>query len=147
MNKLVEAFVPGIARTKGSLTPKRIQGRTPVLVDSELSIAWRRLVAYQARNALPEGHVPSLAPIMVSIVVTLPGLDWKDVLSQGSGDIDKIVRNVLDALAVDPKKPDLAAGVYVNDAQVVCVNATKQPDRAGTLRRGLHLIAWENVDA
>lgn len=136
---LVEASVPGVPRTKGSLT-HRGGGR---LTDSDLSIAWRRLVAYQVRRALPEGYEPFAGPVYTELFFTLPGLDWSDIIRQGAGDKDKLERNVLDALAVDPKKPDLSAGVYINDAQVIDGRTAKQPDRAGILPRGLFLRVWE----
>jgi len=138
MNPLVQVFVPGFARTKGSLTYKG-RGR---MVDSDLSIMWRRLVAYKAGAAYGE-RAPSELPIYIEAVYTLPGADMAAIIRQGAGDLDKLDRNILDALATDPDKPDLSAGVYVNDAQVIALNVAKQPDRGGIIPRGVHLKVWE----
>ena len=138
MNLLIDVFVPGFARTKGSLTHKG-QGR---LADSDLSIVWRRLVAYKARAAYA-GRDPSPLPIYIEAVYTLPGADVAAIIRQGAGDIDKLDRNILDALATDPTKPDLSAGVYLNDAQVIALNVAKQPDRGGIVPRGVQLRVWE----
>lgn len=143
MHLLFEAFVPGFARTKGSLTYKG-RGR---MVDSDLSIMWRRLVAYKCRAAYLSGfdgrREPSALPIYIEGVYTLPGLDMAAIIAQGAGDIDKLDRNILDALATDPDKPDLSAGVYLNDAQVIALNVAKQPDRNGVIPRGVNLKVWE----
>ena len=143
MNPLVQVFVPGFARTKGSLTYKG-RGR---MVDSDLSIMWRRLVAYKAGaayvNAVGQRLPPSELPIYIEAVYTLPGADMAAIIRQGAGDLDKLDRNILDALATDPDKPDLSAGVYVNDAQVIALNVAKQPDRGGIIPRGVHVKVWE----
>jgi Holliday junction resolvase RusA-like endonuclease len=145
MNLILDTFVPGIARTKGSLDVVNAggRGRGAVLADTELSTKWRRLVAYQARRAY--GREPSLLPIKVEIVVALPALDWPMITRKGAGDVDKLARNVLDALAVDLSKPDLAAGVYVDDSQVVDLHVIKLADLGGTLPRGLKLKVWESL--
>lgn len=143
MNRLIDIFVPGFARTKGSLTHKG-QGR---LADSDLSIRWRRLVAYKAGaayvNDVGQRLPPSELPIYIEAVYTLPGADVAAIIRQGAGDIDKLDRNILDALAYDSAKPDLSAGVYLNDAQVIALNVAKQPDRGGIVPRGVQIRVWE----
>lgn len=146
MNLLIETFVPGIARTKGSLDVKNAggHGRPALLVDTELSIKWRRLIAYQARRAYG-GREPSLLPIKVELVVALPADDWPAITRRGAGDVDKLARNALDALAVDLKKPDLAAGVYVDDSQVVDLHIVKLADLGGAVPRGMKIKVWESL--
>lgn len=144
MNLLIETFVPGVARTKGSLELVNGRGARPVLTDSDLSIKWRRLVAYKARAAYG-GREPSQLPIYVEIMVTLPAIDWVGITAKGAGDVDKLARNVLDALAVDPKKPDLAAGVYVDDSQVVDLHIVKMADLGGAMPRGMKINVWESL--
>ena len=149
MNPLIDIFVPGHPRTKGSLDlVNGMRGRraAPVLADSELSVKWRRLVAYMARRAHADlGREPSLLPIKVEIVACLPADDWPAITRRGAGDVDKLARNVLDALAVDPKKPDLAAGVYVDDSQVVDLHIVKLADLGGAVPRGMRIKVWESV--
>lgn len=144
MNLILDTFVPGHARTKGSLDVVNAgaRGRAAVLADSELSTKWRRLVAYKARQAYGQRE-PSLLPIKVEIMVALPADDWPALTRKGAGDVDKLARNVLDALAVDLRKPDLAAGVYVDDSQVVDLHIVKLADLGGAVPRGMKIRAWE----
>lgn len=147
MRLLVQTFIPGHARTKGSLDVKHYgRGRRPVLVDTDLSIMWRRLVAYKARldyaARWPDAG-PCLGPIRVEGLFILPGATWEVIMAQGAGDVDKLLRNTLDALATDPHKPDLSAGVYGNDSQVVTSAADKMPDFQVPGKRGLHLHVFE----
>ena len=147
MNLLVDTFIPGLARTKGSLNVvNAMRGRraAPMLTDSDLSIRWRRLIAYKARAAYG-GREPSLLPIKVELVVALPALDWPALTRKGAGDVDKLARNALDALAIDLKKPDLAAGVYVDDSQVVDLHVIKLADLGVATARGMNIKVWESL--
>lgn len=51
--------------------------------------------------------------------------DWVRKVA-GSGDVDKLLRNLFDALSVNDK-PALGAGVILDDMQIVGVTAYKQP--------------------
>jgi Holliday junction resolvase RusA-like endonuclease len=80
--------VPGLPRTKGSLG-KGFQ-------DTPQSKAWRRVVAMSVRGAAAAvGGVTKInRPVQVRCAFHLPG----DPVAHGAGDIDKLERNVLDAL-------------------------------------------------
>ena len=128
MIQVLVFWVPGAPKTTGSLSaraPKchcspqcRGYARLPQLRDSEGSKRWRKLVAYQAERAMAIGPViPKLLPngkmvaltgwVALEILYVLPAVD---LLAQGAGDLDKLDRNVFDALQ--------DAQVFENDAQV-----------------------------
>jgi Holliday junction resolvase RusA-like endonuclease len=121
MEMVLQVGVPGHPKTKGSLTPinsGRLTGRV-VLRDTPASKRWRQLVAYAVRNAManrqrlsgPDPLVgPIEGPVFITVVYRLPVTEAK-LIEQGSGDVDKLDRNLLDALQ--------DAGLYHNDAQVV----------------------------
>lgn len=123
MTPVLTFWVPGHPKTKGSLdlnpgpkcrcTPDcpGYAGR-PTVRDTAGSSRWRKLVAYQAEQAMR--FVPRAWPLPrdVRVGVRLGFLlDTDDVIANGAGDLDKLYRNVLDALT--------DAQVYVDDVQVV----------------------------
>jgi Holliday junction resolvase RusA-like endonuclease len=132
-------WVPGHPKTKGSLninpgpkcrcTPScpGYKGR-PTAKDSPGSSRWRLLVAYQAVQAMQgEQRLVSAAawPLQVELSVGLL-LEYRlnvtgelGVIGNGAGDLDKLDRNVLDALT--------DAGVYVDDVQVTQIWSSKAP--------------------
>lgn len=140
MRLLVEEFVPGWPRTKGSVE-HRGGGR---VADTDRSIHWRSMMAYKFRNAYA-GQEPAKGAIRVELLALLPVATWEDLIkrgAQGNGDIDKLLRNVFDALAQDLKKPHLAAAVYLDDAQVID-ECTSKRKATPTNRAGVHVRAWE----
>jgi Holliday junction resolvase RusA-like endonuclease len=117
-------FIPGHARPKGSMDTQQVRdgagkltGRVR-LQDSPQSTRWRRTMVKHVREL---GWAPVEGPCVVQMVF------WFDPAAVGHklahfdeedhpthphiGDLDKLVRNVLDALQ--------DAGVYANDRQVV----------------------------
>jgi Holliday junction resolvase RusA-like endonuclease len=123
MRPLIDrVFIPGHARTKGSLDV--VNAGRKVLADSEASVRWRAMMAYRL-SAAYAGRPMALGPIKVTADVTLP-VSAEALLTRQSGDVDKLARNLLDALAHDPKKPKLSAGVYRDDSQVVELSIMKQ---------------------
>lgn len=111
-------FVPGRARTKGSLQPLG-NGR---MADSRLSSAWRSAVAEAVCRRL--GAVPGprgserpyealSGPVRASLSVDFPrpraGTTDSRPIARGWGDLDKLIRNIGDALE--------DAGVVSDDAQ------------------------------
>jgi Holliday junction resolvase RusA-like endonuclease len=79
---------------------------------------WRQLVAYactQEMRSVTQAW-PLDGPVVAAGVFWLP---VKDVTTKGCGDLDKLVRNVLDALQ--------DAGVYGDDVQVTRVLFDKAP--------------------
>lgn len=110
---VLRVWVPGRPKTKGSLevvNSGRLTGRA-VLRDSPASKRWRMLVADRVRREMRSGGLgPLVGPVELQLRYTLP-LDEDGLIERGSGDIDKLDRNILDALT--------DAGVYSDDAQVV----------------------------
>ena len=121
MIQVLEFWVPGAPKTKGSLSARaprchcspqcRGYARLPHLRDSEGSKRWRKLVAYQAAQATRARGAwmtwPLVGWVALEILYVLPAAD---LLAQGAGDLDKLDRNVFDALQ--------DAQVFENDAQV-----------------------------
>jgi Holliday junction resolvase RusA-like endonuclease len=134
---VLDVFVPGRPKTKGSM--RVVNGRTGAMSDTPASHRWRQQMAYVIKGHYRQagGIVP--APIegacVVGMIFYLP---IEDVTREGSGDIDKLARNVLDALGTSD--PD-DARVYVTDAQVIRMAAEKRP--ATSLHAsGLQLRVW-----
>lgn len=129
--EVLDFWVPGHPKTKGSLTPRARKCRCcdkctgfvgkVQLVDTEASKRWRKLVAYRAERAIVERDILRWGmgfPIEGQVGLDLGfALDIDDVIQMGAGDTDKLYRNVLDALT--------DAGVYVDDVQVVKLTGYK----------------------
>lgn len=123
MIEVLRFWVPGNPKTKGSLkvlNSGRLSGRA-VLQDTPTSKRWRQLVAVRARDAMgaaqlapvlrETGKICALAgPVALRVEYFLP-VSGHRLIEQGSGDVDKLDRNVLDALQ--------DANLYDNDSQVV----------------------------
>jgi Holliday junction resolvase RusA-like endonuclease len=129
--EVLNFWVPGPPKTKGSLTARaprchccpacRGYVGQPQLRDSVGSGRWRKLVAYQAAQAM--GQLPwgglIIGPVAVDLTFGLLG----DPVATGAGDLDKLYRNVLDALT--------DAGVYKDDVQVMRLSGSKSEDEPG----------------
>jgi hypothetical protein len=125
--------VTGRPRTKGSMKVITPRGRKPIMVEGhQHSAPWRKAVRDAALAADPRlrfaTHLPEKLPVVVELMFwfarpeTGAGtfLPWP-VLNSGvnaSGDLDKLVRNVLDALK--------DARVIADDCLVVQVTASKR---------------------
>jgi Holliday junction resolvase RusA-like endonuclease len=122
-------FIPGHARPKGSLEPQIVRGgggkptgRVRMVESSEDGPRWRRTIAKHV-EALGWQKIDGpcvvemifwFAPASVGLHST--ALDADDFpIHAHIGDLDKLTRNVLDAL--DAKNG--GAGVYADDRQVV----------------------------
>lgn len=124
---VLQFFVPGRPKTKGSLTARArrchccdaCQGYEgqPQLRDTVASARWRKLMAYQATQAMrAQPHAwPMLGPVWLHVIFILP---VDDPIMTGAGDVDKLLRNLMDALQ--------DAQVYRDDVQVVKVDVVKQ---------------------
>ena len=139
MRLLLDVFVPGAPKTKGSVEaigtfmPKvkraiaalkrgdvatalrelnGIDGRTYVKQSVGGSVEWAKLMEYMVERAWnKEGErEPYIGAVRTALTYWLPVADEAALIRKGSGDIDKLERNVLDALT--------KAGVYIDDAQV-----------------------------
>jgi hypothetical protein len=123
---ITELFIPGRPITKGSLTV--VNG---VPKDTPQSKAWRRIMAGAVRDDLRRrqgGERPAApahpGPVHVDATWWLP----VDPLAHGAGDLDKLLRNLLDALsAPGPRTTDrsLCASAIVDDNQVVSLATWK----------------------
>lgn len=135
--EVLNFWVPGPPKTKGSLTARaprchccpacRGYVGQPQLRDSAGSGRWRKLVAYQAGQAMKrsadfDGIITQSLGVDLSF-----GLD-RDPIETGAGDLDKLYRNVLDALGTSSKDD---AGVYEDDVQVVRLSGSKSEDEPG----------------
>jgi Holliday junction resolvase RusA-like endonuclease len=113
VSELLAAFhAAGRARTKGSLKVITPRGRKPILAeDHALSKPWRNRMVAAIRLSNPEvnraDHVPYDKPVTVRATFVFErkgpsaqGLAWPVVNAgvNASGDIDKLLRNLLDAL-------------------------------------------------
>lgn len=128
---LVSFTVEGKARPKGSLRPilrKKRNGQPYVhmMEQSTDGPLWRRHVAAAAREAIglagPNGVTgfPTVLPVEVGITFGFQRPKVTDAVAPTLptiGDLDKLIRNVLDALT--------DAGVYQDDRLVVRVVALK----------------------
>jgi Holliday junction resolvase RusA-like endonuclease len=112
---LTSVWVPGIPRPKGSLTPQQVRagdgkltGRTR-LVDSDPSKRWRRKMAVE----FGKYRGPTFAgPVIVTACFFFARCCNDNIWAEPHiGDLDKLLRNVYDALQ--------DAAVYGNDRQVV----------------------------
>lgn len=141
---LLDVFVPGAPKTKGSMDfqptgarctcSPRCRGRLPggrAVQNVAGSTEWAQLVAYAVRADIARrGLVAEAGAVTVALVFGLP---VADVIAARSGDVDKLIRNVLDALKT--------GGAYVDDVQVVRVLADKVA--VGPMgRKGVHIRVW-----
>ena len=116
MRLVLSCWVPGRPKTKGSLTV--INAKRNVVSDTPASKRWRQLMAYAAAALV---KAPLEGPVIVVAVFHLP---VADVASGRVGDLDKLARNLLDALS--------DAGMYGDDVQVTRLICEKVPaDMAG----------------
>ena len=111
---LFSGWIPGVPRTKGSLDQFH--------QDSPASKAWRSVVAEETKRYMRVCDVPMIGGLFVPfdgpvavrcVFVVPPGADG-DVgyMALGVGDVDKLARNVLDAISID-------ARLIADDVQVV----------------------------
>lgn len=146
MREILNIFVPGHAKTKGSVDAFKTQPdrsghrRTYVRQSVQGSSEWAALVEYAATKAWAGRPTRTGVPIRVNLAYYLPCTTGK-LIARGSGDIDKLERNILDALT--------RAGVYGDDAQVVGVVHEKMSAVDGPLnpgaRIGVQIVVWEEV--
>lgn len=127
MSELASFHVPGRPRTKGSLKVITPRGRKPILIeDHKHSEPWRKRIkaAIQSQCVITE---PCARPVQVQATFyferTGPSaqhLHWP-VLNAGvnaNGDLDKLLRNLLDAMT--------DSGLILDDCLVVSVHTSKR---------------------
>lgn len=158
---IVNVFVPGAAKTKGSMVIRN--RRTGAMKESVIgSSPWRALMAAQVRDDLTRRAVarcncgsedcapmPYTGPVRVTVDAALrppedPGQDaptirrtwyrlalatlqhWAAAIWEQSGDVDKIARNVLDALGSKSLNLKMNGGAIADDVLVVELIARKR---------------------
>lgn len=114
---------------------KIVNSRRGVLSEAvEGSMRWRQIVAYAvAVGAIGREDLPFAGPVRVDLDFYLP----VDPLGARAGDVDKLARNVLDALSACGSAGSSAceqgcrkhAGVYRDDSQVVALSVSKYGPR------------------
>ena len=141
---LLAAKVTGRARTKGSLKPICTRDRKHTVYLSEQvqdSGAWRKLVARRLREAQLAQHGEFLryaGPVEVRLVFFMPrtaavaggpipthDTEWPTAITVG--DIDKLTRNVLDAMLTPKDKAEAVkcSALLADDSQVVLLSVGK----------------------
>lgn len=129
MRCVLTAYVPGLPKTKGSLEHIGNGNMKESVVGS---VRWRVLMVERflaATRYIDELNRP-IIPAGVAVRVD-PVFDLAvDPTSVGSGDIDKLLRNVFDALSAHsakcPARCRKHAGIYADDVQVTKVGMEKR---------------------
>lgn len=148
MNKILDLWVPGRPRTKGSLKDVGgIGANSGRLADTPQSKAWRRkivdtvipeiadatVVGGRTRWKLRGGWPKAGVPIVVRCEFYYVKVGETDQpIGRQWGDLDKLLRNVFDALQ--------DAKVYQDDAQVTQVQASKAYGES----EGARIVVWES---
>lgn len=125
-------WVPGHPKTKGSMEAQQQAGRRrPRMVQSVIgSTDWAAVMSRAVRARLATEPTPYVGPVMVTLGFWLP---VEDAAAGRCGDVDKLTRNVLDALTKI---------VYGDDVQVTHCTSFKYPLGAGgVMQPGVLIIA------
>jgi Holliday junction resolvase RusA-like endonuclease len=132
VSELARFQVVGRPRTKGSLKVITPRGRKPLLMEDHAhSAPWRKRIKSAIMAQVPAvtsaSHIPYKLPVRVTASFTFERLGpsaqhlpWP-VLNAGAnanGDLDKLLRNLLDAMK--------DAKLIADDSLVVTLSATKQ---------------------
>ena len=149
---LTDVWVPGLPKTKGSLT---FRGNGYVEENVKGSARWRVLVAERVRADRRRRGLtsPSAGPVAVRALFWLPPaaspapFETYAAVHTRSGDVDKLARNVLDALGANAAVAAKNGGAYVDDVQVVDLRAVKMLAGGLVLPPGLALTVWELTPA
>jgi hypothetical protein len=151
-------FIPGHARPKGSLEPQIVRGgggrptgKVRMVESSTDGPRWRRTIAKHVK-ALGWARIDGPCVVQMgfwfdpaSVGHQLAHLDEGDYPTHPAiGDLDKLVRNVLDALGADETGKGNGAELYADDRQVVAFGDTfKRWARPWFAEKaGLELRVW-----
>lgn len=133
------AFVPGVPAPKGSL---RHVGGGRMIEQVKASAPWRERVNERIREAaeLQEYTHTKAEAVEVSLrfIVPRPANAKRRLwpFTRGSGDVDKLSRNVLDAISDTRKAP----GVLRDDSCVVSLHASKHYQSAKDPHIGVSIV-------
>lgn len=136
--KVLDVWVPGVAKTKGSV--ESIGGgrvRQSVIGSTH----WARLVNAAVRERVARGEavlVPRAQPVAVRLVFRVPPSTSADPVRERIGDVDKLERNILDALT---------GVVYVDDVQVVKLASLRVVGQPAGCHIVVHALSLSYVDA
>lgn len=136
---IVEFHVAGRPRTKGSMKVITPRGRKPIMIESTThSEAWRKRIKAAIMTQCPGVRFPGPVSVVATFAFEKAGpsaraLSWP-VLNAGinaAGDLDKLTRNLLDAME--------DSGLIVNDCMVVGLDLAKRWDETP----GIHVEVTE----
>lgn len=154
---LCDVFVPGHAKTKGSMQPLG-NGK---MVDKPSSRVWRKLIAERVKGDAAKRHAHGYVAeasmqydgrVGVRIIsyghagpAKTPTGNWLStrleawlIARAGFGDVDKLARNVLDAISSEDKDD---AHLIADDSQVVDLFSHKRLALPGTMV-GQQITVW-----
>lgn len=126
---LADLWIPGVPRTKGSLTVVNsgARGRKAHVEDTPESVRWRMLMVDmlrkdQGRRGIVNQPYPGAVYVIATFYQRVEDLTRKVA---ESGDLDKLLRNLFDALSVN-KDSRKGAGVIKDDMQITRLTAVKE---------------------
>lgn len=134
---LADLWIPGVPRTKGSLTVVNAgggrSGRKAHVEDTPESVRWRMLMVDmlrrdQARRGIIDQPYPGAVHVSAIFYQRVEDLTRKVA---ESGDLDKLLRNLFDALSVN-KDSRKGAGVICDDMQITKLVSEKAMVPCGT---------------
>lgn len=153
---IVDVFVPGAAKTKGSMVVRN--RATGAMKESVVgSSAWRALMAQAVRDDIerrwhadlnaglrrPAAPYPGAVQVTVVAYLTPPIGTFAGgrPIWERAGDLDKLVRNVLDALGSKSKNAKMNGGAIVDDNLVCRLFAEKHvAGPSGALSAGVRIV-------
>lgn len=142
---MLDVWVPGVAKTKGSVESIG-GGRVRQSVSG--STTWANLVMRTVKERVAQGRamvVPRRQPVSVRLVFRLPPSGSADPVRERIGDVDKLERNILDALTAKPRLGYL--GVYVDDVQVVKLASVRVVGQPAGCHIVVHALSTSYMDA
>lgn len=135
MSDFLQFFVPGQPAPKGSLRPITRGGRTVLIEQSKLSEPWK-LKIRQAGHLAMRGQlmIPKHSPVGMTMVFVMPRPESVTEIERFyptvTPDVDKLCRNVLDALT---------GVIYLDDCQVIDPRPIKIYEGPDTGPAGVHI--------
>lgn len=128
----LSVWVPGHPRTKGSLNPQHRRDGSVRMVDTEESRRWRRVMTLAVRAEIQAQRARYIIdrPVMVRLAFYTPN----DPTHPYAGDLDKLERNVLDALT---------GSAFTDDRFVVKIDSVKVHALGTHHGPGVMIEVWE----
>jgi hypothetical protein len=149
---IVDVWVPGAAKTKGSMVARPNGSMKESVIGSS---QWRALMAQAVRDDIARrclgrtGPYPGAVSVTVVAYLAMPSTVSRSLFArpgifpiwERAGDLDKLVRNVLDALGSKSKNSKMNGGAIVDDNLVCRLDAWKHVagDGPGQFRAGVRI--------